>query len=156
MEGFYKALRVTLTSATAPLSLVLPNPYQIFLPFPSKPWYLKSFLPIFYKNTIFYNLATLSGGFVTFWLCLILLWQESILHSRNIFFNNVYSNCLDFLPPCYSHSPILTNFTAFPPLSKSCLKLVCNVNTVYGNLKSENSQETSRNWTFMNSTLGLN
>jgi hypothetical protein len=27
-----------------------------------------------------------------------------------------------------------------PPLSKNGLKLVCNVNIVYGNLKSENSQ----------------
>ncbi len=40
-------------------------------------------------------------------------------------------------------------------LSKSCLKLVCNVNIVYGNLKSENSrdyaQKPQRNYAFMNS-----
>ncbi len=40
-------------------------------------------------------------------------------------------------------------------LSKSGLKLVCKVNIVYGNLKSENSQDYAqkpqRNCTFMNS-----
>jgi hypothetical protein len=40
-------------------------------------------------------------------------------------------------PPCYSQSPLPMDFTPPPP----CLKRVCNVkNTVYGNLKSENSQ----------------
>ncbi len=42
-----------------------------------------------------------------------------------------------------------------PPLSKSSLKLVCNVNIVNGNLKSENSQDYAqkpqRNCKFMNS-----
>ncbi len=42
-----------------------------------------------------------------------------------------------------------------PPPSKSGLKLDCNVNIVYGNLKSENSQgyaqEPQRNCMFMNS-----
>jgi hypothetical protein len=38
---------------------------------------------------------------------------------------------------------LLTDFTPPPPLHlrKSGLKLVCNVNIVYGNLKSENSQD---------------
>jgi hypothetical protein len=40
-----------------------------------------------------------------------------------------------------------------PPPGKSSLKLVCNVNIVYGNLKSENSQDYApkpqRNCTFM-------
>ncbi len=36
----------------------------------------------------------------------------------------------------YSQSPLLTDFTP-PPLSKSGLKLVCSVNNVQGNLKSE-------------------
>ncbi len=48
-------------------------------------------------------------------------------------------------------------------MGKSGLKLVCNVNIVYGNLKSENSQDyaqkTQRNctfsYTFMNSASGL-
>jgi hypothetical protein len=43
------------------------------------------------------------------------------------------------------------------PLSKSGLKLVCDVIVVYGNLKSENSQgyapQPQRNCTFMNSSL---
>ncbi len=46
-------------------------------------------------------------------------------------------------------------FTLLPPLRKSGLKLVCNVNIVYENLKSENSQDYAqkpqRNCTFMNS-----
>ncbi len=47
-----------------------------------------------------------------------------------------------------------------PPLphSKSGLKLVCNVNIVYGNLQSEDSQnyaqKPQRNCTFMNSASG--
>ncbi len=59
-------------------------------------------------------------------------------------------------PPCYSQSPLLTDFTPPPPpLNKSGLKLVYNVNFVYGNLKSENSQDYAqkpqRNCTLMNS-----
>jgi hypothetical protein len=46
-----------------------------------------------------------------------------------------------------------------PPPCISGLKLVCNVNIVYGNLKSENSQDYAqkprRNCTFMNSASGL-
>jgi hypothetical protein len=49
------------------------------------------------------------------------------------------------------------DLTPPPPLSKSGLKLVCNVNIVYGNLKSENSkdyaQKPQRNSTFMSSRL---
>ncbi len=57
----------------------------------------------------------------------------------------------------YSQSPLLTDFIppSPPPPSKSGLKLVCNVNIVYGNLMSENSQDYAqkpkRNCTFMNS-----
>jgi hypothetical protein len=44
-------------------------------------------------------------------------------------------------------------------LSKSGLKLVCNVNIVYGNLKSENSQDYTqkpqRNCMFVNSASGV-
>ncbi len=46
-----------------------------------------------------------------------------------------------------------------PLLSKSWLKLFCNVNIVYGNLKSENTQDCAqkpqRNCTFMNSASEL-
>ncbi len=42
-----------------------------------------------------------------------------------------------------------------PPLGKNGLKLICYVNIVYGNLKSDNSQDYAqkpqRNCTFMNS-----
>jgi hypothetical protein len=59
--------------------------------------------------------------------------------------------------PCYSQSPLLS--IPPPPFSKSGLKLVCYVNIVYGNLKSENSQDYTqkpqRNCTFMNSTSGV-
>ncbi len=61
-------------------------------------------------------------------------------------------------PPCYSQSPLLTYLIPPPPpsLSKSGLKLVCNVNIVYGNLKSGKSQDYAQkpqlNCTSMNST----
>ncbi len=44
-------------------------------------------------------------------------------------------------PLCYSQSPQITDVLPPSPLSKSGLKLVCDVNIVYGNLKSENSQD---------------
>ncbi len=51
----------------------------------------------------------------------------------------VRKKSLRSFPPWYSQSPLLTDFTQPPPppLSKRCLKLVCNVKIVYGNLKSE-------------------
>ncbi len=53
---------------------------------------------------------------------------------------------------------LLTSPRPHPTLSRSGLKLVCNVNIVYGNLKSENyqdyAQKSHRNSTFMNSTSG--
>jgi hypothetical protein len=62
------------------------------------------------------------------------------------------------LPLCSLRSSLLIYFTPPPPLSKSGLKLVCNINIVYGNLKSENSkdyaQKPQRNCTFMNSPSG--
>jgi hypothetical protein len=64
--------------------------------------------------------------------------------------------CKSFLLTIHS-PPLLTIFIPPPPpsSSKSGLKLVCNVNILYGNLKSENSQDyaqkTQRNCTFMNS-----
>ena len=60
-----------------------------------------------------------------------------------------WDKSLKSFPPCYSQSPLLTDFT--PPEKK----VVCNVNIVYGNLKSENSQDYAQkpqgNCTFMNS-----
>jgi hypothetical protein len=52
-----------------------------------------------------------------------------------------WDKSLKSFPPCYSQSPLLTAFTSHPPLRKSRLKLVCKVNIVYGNLKTENSQD---------------
>jgi hypothetical protein len=61
--------------------------------------------------------------------------------------------------PCHSKSPILTVFTPPPLPSKSDLKLVCNVNIVYGNVKSENSQDyvqkPQQNCNFLNSASVL-
>jgi hypothetical protein len=50
-----------------------------------------------------------------------------------------WDKSLKSFPPCYSQLPLLTDFTS--PHSKSGLKLVCKVNIVYGNLKSENFQD---------------
>ncbi len=62
---------------------------------------------------------------------------------------------LKSFPPCYSLSSLLTDFTPPSPWSKIGLKLVCKVNFVHENLKSENSQDfgqkPQRNSTFMNS-----
>ncbi len=65
---------------------------------------------------------------------------------------------LKSFPPCYSESPLLMDLFLSPPplpLSKSGLKLVCIVNIVNGNFKSENSQDyaqkSHRKCTFMNS-----
>jgi hypothetical protein len=56
------------------------------------------------------------------------------------------------------HSHFYKRILPLPPLSKSGLKLVCNVNIAYGHLKSENShdyaQKPQRNCTFMNSASG--
>jgi hypothetical protein len=61
---------------------------------------------------------------------------------------------LKSFPSWYSQSSLLTDFTP-PSWSKSGLKLVCNVNIAYENLKSENSQDYAqkpqRICTFMNS-----
>ncbi len=69
-----------------------------------------------------------------------------------------WDKSLKSFPPCYSLSPLITDFT-LPPLSKSGLKLVCNVNIVYGNFKSKDCQDYSQkpqwNCMFMNSTSDL-
>jgi hypothetical protein len=73
----------------------------------------------------------------------------AILHQANIFLfrgrilGRNWDKSLQSVPPCYSQSPLITDFTppSPPPPNKSGLKLVCNVKNVYGNLKSENSQD---------------
>jgi hypothetical protein len=66
------------------------------------------------------------------------------LFGKKFFFTKTYT----FYPP-----------PPPPPRRKSGLKLVCNVTIVYGNLKSENSQDHAqkpqRNCTFMNTASGL-
>jgi hypothetical protein len=75
-------------------------------------------------------------------------------HYKGRILGRNWDKSLKSFPHCYS----LTDFTPPPPPPtprKSGLKLVCNVNIVYGNLKSENSQDyvqkPQRNCTFMNS-----
>ncbi len=81
------------------------------------------------------------------------------IHRGRILGRN-WDKSLKSFPPCYSQSPLVTDFIP-PPPSKSGLKLVCYVNVVYGNLKSENSkdytprkQKPQRNCTFMNPASG--
>jgi hypothetical protein len=67
-----------------------------------------------------------------------------------------WDKSLKSFPPRYSQSPPLPDLPpSLPSWSKSGLKLVCNVNIAYRNLKSENSQDYAqkrqRNYTFMNS-----
>jgi hypothetical protein len=78
-------------------------------------------------------------------------------HFRRSWDKNLVS-----FPPCYSQSPLSSTNGFYPPPpspSQSWLKLVCKVNIVYGNLKSEHSQENAqkpqRNCTFMNSASEL-
>ncbi len=90
------------------------------------------------------------------------LWRVNVADAF-VFWGRIHGrNCdksLKSFPPCYSQSPLLTDFTPLPPPppGKSGLKLVCEVNIVYPSLKSENSQEThkpQRNCTFMYSASG--
>jgi hypothetical protein len=50
-----------------------------------------------------------------------------------------WNNSFRSFPPCYLKSPLITDPP--PPPSKKGLKLVCNVNFLYRNLKSENYQD---------------
>ncbi len=65
--------------------------------------------------------------------------EAEFLDGRN------WDKKLESFPPCYLQSPLLHEFySPPPPLSKSGLPLVCNVNIVYGNLMPENSQDYAR------------
>jgi hypothetical protein len=80
----------------------------------------------------------------------------SLLNTGGRILGGNCNKSLESFPPCYSESSLLTGFTPPhppPPLSKSGLKLVFNVNIVYRNLKYENfkdyaqtSTETVRSW----------
>jgi hypothetical protein len=76
-------------------------------------------------------------------------------HRGRILRRNLDKSLKSF-PPCYSQSPLLTDIPPPPPLSKSGLKLVHNVNNVYGNLKSDQdyAQKTQRHSTFMSTAPG--
>jgi hypothetical protein len=83
---------------------------------------------------------------------------NSLCLSEGRILGRNWDKSLKSFPPCYSQSPLLQILLPLPSLSNSGLKLVCNVNIVYGNLKSENShdyaQKPQRNCTFMNSAAG--
>jgi hypothetical protein len=76
-------------------------------------------------------------------------------HTLGMYTEAEFLDVIGSFPPCYSQSPLLTDFTPFFPSRKSGLKLVCNINIVYENLKPKNSQDyaqkSQRNCTFMNS-----
>jgi hypothetical protein len=63
-----------------------------------------------------------------------------VTNARGRILGHYWDKSLKSFPPCYSQSPLLTDLPPLPP-SKSGLKLVCNVNIVYGNLKPEDSQD---------------
>ncbi len=74
---------------------------------------------------------------------------------RGRILGRTWDKSLKSFPPCDSQSTLLSLHFYFPFLSKNGLKLVCNLNIAYGNLKSENSQDYAqqprRNCMFMNS-----
>ncbi len=76
--------------------------------------------------------------------------------SRGRILGLTWDKSFKSFPSCYSQSPLLKDFTPLP-LNKTGLKLVCNVNIICGNLKSENSQARNpqQNCTFMNSASAL-
>ncbi len=73
-------------------------------------------------------------------------WDLKMLRSKNVsktrgqILGCNWDNSFKNFPPCYSHC-FYKRILLPPPLSKSDLKLFCNVNNVYGNLKSEISQD---------------
>ncbi len=54
-----------------------------------------------------------------------------------------WDKSLKSFPPCYSVTSA-NGFYSASPLRKSGLKLVYNLNMVYGNIKSENSQDNAQ------------
>ncbi len=101
----------------------------------------------------------LPAGCTFFHFCLLICLQHRVQRSvreglpEAEFLDVIGAKSLKSFPPCYSQSPLLILHSS--PWRKSGLKLVCNVNIVYGNLMSENSQYYAQkpqgNSTFMNS-----
>ncbi len=63
-----------------------------------------------------------------------------LMYRGRILRRDWYKSLKSFTP-CYSQSHLITEILPIPFLSKSGLKLVCNENIVYLNLKSEDSQD---------------
>jgi hypothetical protein len=86
--------------------------------------------------------------------------KNTDFHAEFPSVDNVGKNAPKEFSDCYSPPPLLTVFTPPPPPPPAPTP-VCNVreNIVYGNLKSENSQDyfqkPQRNCTFMNSASGI-
>jgi hypothetical protein len=83
--------------------------------------------------------------------------EGSAGEARGRILGRNWDQSLQSFHPCYSQSPLLWIYPP-PPLSKRRSKLVCDVNIVYGSLKSENSQDylkkPQQNFTFMNFASG--
>ncbi len=82
--------------------------------------------------------------------------NKKSVETRGRILGRNWDKSLESFHPCYSQSPLLT---VPPPLSKSGLKLVCNVNIVNGKLRSKNweqdyAQKPQRKYTFMHSASG--
>ncbi len=92
-----------------------------------------------YKSSISY-FSFFFHIFLFFLLCCPFFIHLFNLASRGRILERNHNKSLKNFSPCYSQSPLLTDFTP-PPLIKSILKLVCNVNILYGDLKSENVQK---------------
>jgi hypothetical protein len=71
--------------------------------------------------------------------------------ERGLILGRNWDKGLKNFPPCFSQSPLLTDFPPPPlPPSKRGLELVCNGKIVNGN-SQDYAQKPQRNFTFMNS-----
>ncbi len=96
----------------------------------------------FFPTHIFSISAKPSNSFVT--NMLNFAWGRIL--GRN------WDKSLQSFPPCCSQSPLITGFTSSPPLNESGLKLIWNVNIVYGTsqrtlkIMHRNLNEIVRSW----------
>jgi hypothetical protein len=124
MFHFLHCYRTTLSNITVYNSITLQIHFQVFMNFRISHI---TFFPLFW----FCRLDSLklqsrtTTPFVQYFIMFSLYGGR--IHRRN------WDKSLKSFPPYYSQSPLLTGFTTPPPPpTKSGLKLVCNVNIIYG------------------------